>query len=500
MISRIYEEFNVRIILGDIYKHPTVRDLAKYINRQTTPEVRSHHAYEDQQYYDLSHAQKRIWILQQYQEDLSFFNMSATNVLNGTLDLVALEGAFNDLVSRHEILRSRFRIEKGQPFIHFIDEANFKIVYNENFNGQIEEKIAEVTNYDFDLANEDLIRCELIKTGEDKHVVIVVTHHIISDGWSMHLMFEELIEFYNARLERRAHQLNPLATQFKDYVISEKIFLKSEEFEDHRNYWMNQFYRTSSRIDLRNDFDRPAVRSFSGDRIGHTVPIDVHMHVSELARTLKTTEFTVYLSALYLFVHYWTGTKDITLGSDSAGRNRMDLESQLGVYLNTIALRFQIKSSWTFSMMVKNVHSMLTEAISHESYPFDLLVDELGASSDLSRAPIFDIFVLNQSIDVFNSERQMKAMEVENVSAPLASSKFDLSFIFNTSEETPKLIIEYNDQIYLEKTIKSLHDDYMDLLEQVLQTMGTTIKDIRNPELSDSNDEHERFLKSMNDI
>lgn len=431
-----------------------------------------------QENYPLSSSQYRMWVLCQFDGASRAYNMPGVYVLEGELDVDALGDAFLALINRHEILRTSFRDDhRGEirQFVHSAEETRFGLVYKdlrkmENPDDRLGKEIRSDIQYPFQLASAPLWRACLYQVADTNYVLTCVMHHIISDGWSLEILFNELFAFYQALVKGTALSLKPLTIQYKDYAFWQHQQLDGALFQAHKSYWLQQLEGELPVLALPGDHPRPAEKTYHGGRVSTRITAGVSRQLKALCQQQDTSLFMGLLSVVNILLYRYTGQSDIIIGSPTAGRDHIDLEDQIGLFLNTIALRTRFKGEDSFEKLLMQVRRVTLGAYDHQVYPFERLVDDLDIQRDLSRSPLFDVMIILQNAQVRRSDARQHFGNIKISSYELdvhVVSKLDLTFDFTELEEGLQTTIEYNSDIYDQHTALQ----WLRHLEQVIQAV-----------------------------
>ncbi|MES1159433.1 MAG: amino acid adenylation domain-containing protein, partial [Bacteroidota bacterium] len=486
LASQIYKEFDVKPDLNELFARTILEDQASWIGemKKTPFSVISPAAYQAD--YPLSSSQQRLWVLSQFKEGNIAYNMPGVYRLEGQLDVAALEWAFEALIERHEILRTIFK-EDGQgdlrQFIRSPQEIGFKIAFRdlrpeETAEKQLNSLIRSAFIRSFDLATGPLLRAGLYQVAENSWIFTYVMHHIISDGWSMGILIKELLSLYNARIEGIFQPLPPLKIQYKDYAVYQQEQLTGGGMEIHKSYWLRQFEGVLPVLELPADRSRPAIKTYNGAAITRTLPVSLVDGIKECSHEQGATLFMGLMAAINALLYRYTGQKDIIIGCPVAGREHIDLDGQIGFYVNTLALRTRFEEEDSYRQLIVNARSVTLEAYHHQSYPFDELLSGLDLQRDMSRDALFDVMVVLQNMDNDPSRTMpvMKGLTVSTLKEDRqVTSKFDLLFDFAEIEGELRLRIEYNTDIYEKDTIERLASHLRQFLHAVTQNPDLAI-------------------------
>ncbi|OQP54217.1 hypothetical protein A4H97_22225 [Niastella yeongjuensis] len=478
LASQIYKRFQVKLALKDFFDHAVLSGQARLIQQAQKTSFVAIRPAQSAGDYPLSSSQKRLWLLCQHESANTAYNIPGAFLFEGELNQTALEQAFQALLQRHEILRTVFKNnEQGQVRQQIVPagEMAFMVAYHDvsgkaDATELVNALLIENARQPFNLLTGPLLRAALFRLENDKWVFNIVIHHIISDGWSMQLLFTDLLTFYKAACEGLPHTLTPLRIQYKDYAAWQQDQLHSSAFNRHRNWWLQQFTGELPVLNLPADKSRPALQTWHGGAFIKKLDPRATDALKTLAAKQGGTLFMGLLALVKVLLYRYTSQNDIIVGTSIAGRDHADLEDQIGFYVNAMALRTQINGDNDFKQVLSNVSNITRQAYEHQTYPFDELVGELQLQRDMSRNPLFDVMVMLQNYDTgkINLQHQLPGLaaapyrEGENV-----VSKFDLTFSFAEVGEAVHCRIEYNKDIYNHDTVYRLGEHLGQMLEAV---------------------------------
>ena len=484
LISLIQQQLSAKIKLTQIFAHPTIAELAPEISKLASlhpsllppiPRIAI------QESYALSNAQRRLWVLDQMEENQVAYNMPAAFKLKGKLDIQALEQTINLLFQRHESLRTNF--VEGRQLIHHgrnftLEASDFTNASAEAIQAYIEAHAA----YAFDLEKDSLWQLEVLKVSPSEHILLSNMHHIISDGWSIGVLVKEMSALYTAciqEIEQPLSVLPPLPIQYKDYAAWQNELLASEQAIPLRQYWLKQLAPTDGQLpnlELPADFPRPAIKTYKGANQKAVFSAAVLEQLNRLAQSQEATLFMILAALMKVLLHRYTGQKDLIIGTPTAGRSHPDLHGQIGFYVNTLVLRNEIEEEDSFEGFLQKVKTSALEAVEHEFYPFDRLVEELDLPRDMSRSPIFDILVVLQNNE--SSTLQLGDLDIDTEAINTNGNKFDLAFNFEESPNGLALNINYNTHLFKAPRIQRLISHLETLVECALENPGQAIKQL----------------------
>jgi tyrocidine synthetase-3 len=481
LISRVYKQHEVQLSIGEIFNHATLQTQAALLTVDSKGEAYSAiKKVAEQDDYALSHAQRRTWLIEQQIEGVSPFNGVEVYRLVGNLEVAFLIESFKKLIERHESLRTIFILSDGEPRQKIL-QSNEIVVDIETIDiSKTPEKrntlVQELRQSRFDLSKWPLFRIKLLSYGANKYDLIFVDHHIISDEWSMQILVSDLVSYYNGFVEGKEASLTPLPIQYKDYAAWQSSDVGSAEFEAAGNYWKSHLADTP-KIELASDRQRPEIMSHEGSQYHFSFSKEISKGLKELCAEAGCTLFMGLNSLVYTLLYRYTGQSDITLGTPVAGRDHTDLENQIGLYLNTLALRAQFSGEDNFREILAHVKQISIEGFNHQTYPFDLLVEELGANTAKNRSPLFDVVVILQNIDLQLMESlKMKGLEVSSGNEELKISKGDLRFQFVDRKSHIEGNVEYSTDLYDNDRVVRMVTDIKNLLTNILEKPTTKIR------------------------
>ena len=439
-----------------------------------------------------SFAQQRLWFLDQLVPGNPFYNIFSALPLR-LQNFAALERALNEIVRRHEALRTTFSISGGQPTqvvasgltlsVPVIDLRNLPVAERET---EV-QRLAEVESCrPFDLARGPLLRATVLRQNDIESVLLLSMHHIISDGWSVGILFRELTTLYQAFATGRPAGLPELRIQYADFAVWQRDWLKGDLLEQQLVYWQHQLEDVPV-LQLPIDRARPAIKSYRGARITIALPDDLSRHVKELSQAEGVTLFMTLLATFQVLLHRYTGQENIVIGSPIAGRNREEIEGLIGFFVNTLVIRTDLTGDPTFRELLQRVREVTTQAYAHQDLPFEMLVEVIQPTRDLSRNPLFQvIFQLLHAPSL--SPSAAAAAAASAVPPPLivhsGTAKFDLEFSLWESQQGLNGYFEFSTELFDESTITRMADHFRTLLEGVIADPGARIS--RLPLLTES--------------
>lgn len=427
--------------------------------------------------YELSHAQRRLWVLSRLEDGSIAYNIPMRLWLDGPLDRAALEGAFAEMVRRHESLRTVFSVVDGEPRQKVNEEVGFHIRFMEiPDDGQAEKMVMELAREDatrpFDLEKGPLLRATLIQQGPDRHALFFTLHHIVADGWSISIMMRELSHLYESLKKGKNRPLPPLRIHYKDYALWQNGLLERDAAV-HRDYWLEKLSGELPTLNLATDFPRPPIQTFNGRLFPFSLDAGRMEGLLSLARRNNASLFMVLATMVKVLLYRYTDQEEIIIGTPIAGRDHQDLEDQVGFYLNLLALRDRVRADASFEEFLRQSRQTAIDAYDHQIYPFDKLVDELDLPRDLSRPPLFSVMVLLQNVG--DLDLSLPDLQTSIIPQEYAASKFDISFDFKELGSDLGACINYNADLFLESRIKAMAGHFITLADGILRDPSESI-------------------------
>src|SRR5215213_9950657 len=421
----------------------------------------------------LSFSQQRLWFLDQLQPGNAFYNISRNFLLRGPLDVQALERSLNEIVKRHEILRTSFKNVDGHPvqIISPPQQFNLLVVNLEDNSEEDREAksyslITEHANQPFDLGRGPLMRMKLLRLSEQEHVLLVAMHHIISDGWSTGVLFRELSALYTAYAAGEESPLQELPIQYADYAVWQREYLSGEVLNAQVEYWRGRLTGAAPVLELPADRVRPAVQSYQGEVARFEVDPEVSEGLEALSQREGVTLFMTLLAAFKVLLYRYTGQEDIVVGSPIAGRTRAEVENLIGFFVNTLVLRTDLSGGPSFKDLLGRVRETALGAYAHQDVPFEKLVEELQPERDLSRSPLFQVMFILQNAP--REKLALPGLSMGLVNAGSVTAKFDLSVVFYEDQQVLRGAIIYNTDLFEPATIERMVGHFGVLLEAII--------------------------------
>jgi acyl transferase domain-containing protein/acyl carrier protein len=472
LLNLLKKEFEIEVGLEEMLYNSTVGKLAARIdNLLFKGEAEKYQAISpipDAPYYDISHAQKRFWILNQL-DGREAYNVPLAFIIKGELNVDLLQQAFTALISRHESLRTCFVLADGQPKqkVMSVKDTAFNINYQDitgenDVDTLAQQMIFEEAGLPFDLNRAPLLRAMLLKVDNEEYVFCITMHHIVTDARSIAILKSEVLKFYNAFISGVQPSLLPLPVQYRDFVAWQNSQLSGERFEVHRNYWVKRLEGEIGTVDLPVDFNDEAINTSEAGRVGFLINAEQTRQLKRLAERNSTTLFVVTLAMFKVLLFKISGNRDIVVATPVSGRNHGDLENQIGIYLNTLLLRTTINDGETFSSMLKQVKHNTINDFEHQIYPYDLLAQQIHNNQSLFNVGF------TWSIKGETGEVSDTGLVIEDYATGFVKAKTDLWMLVSEGEESISCTLVFKMGLFTADTIGLIRERFQVLLGQIL--------------------------------
>jgi amino acid adenylation domain-containing protein len=420
----------------------------------------------------LSYSQERLWFIDHLEGSLQY-HVTTVLRLTGKLNLTALEFALAQIVNRHEVLRTVYVEEGGQAYqvVKAINNWTLEIVNGNEYQNDpegLKNYIAEEGRKPFNLSKDDMLRAKAIKLKEDEYVVILMMHHIASDAWSTPILVNEVAELYESYIQNRPSALATLPLQFSDYVLWQRKYLQGEVLTEKLSYWKEKLDGVST-LDLPTDYTRPLKISSRGSSVGFVIPPEIASGLRKLSQTHGCTLYMTLLAAFKVLLYRYSGQEDICVGTSIAGRPQKELEGLIGFFVNTLALRDEVRGEMTFQELLGEVRNTMLGAYGHQEVPFDKIVESVVKERDPGRSPLFQVMlVLINTPEVPKlqlGELVLKGEPYEN-----STVKFESTFILNETGQGIRGSVLYSTDLYKRERIERMIGHFTTLLKSIVES------------------------------
>jgi FkbH-like protein len=421
----------------------------------------------------MSFAQQRLWLIYQMDPNSYLYNVPRAVRMKGRLDLPALERSLNKIVQRHEVLRTTFSAASGQPVQKVAADARVVLPLTDLSGLKEDQRDAEVrrlaleeVRHPFDLARGPLLRARVVRLGDQDHVLVLAMHHIVSDGWTGGILFEELGELYQAFLRGQPSPLPELPIQYADYAVWQREWMQGEVLDKELAYWRARLAGAASLLELPTDHPRPDRASYQGKKSTLLLPRVLSDELKSFSQMQGVTLFTTLLSALKILLFRWTGEDDLVIGTVSANRNQMEVEKLIGCFMNFLPLRDRVVPENTALEHLAQVNKTVLEAFAHQDCPFEKLIEALNPQRALNANPLYNVALLMQNFP----EIAFRSHSLEARFLPLETEVafLDLRLVATETGEGIHLECEYCIDLFDATTIEHLLASYQFVLEQLV--------------------------------
>ncbi|WP_414542084.1 amino acid adenylation domain-containing protein [Nostoc sp. CCY0012] len=439
----------------------------------------------------LSLSQERLWLLHQLQPDTPLYNESSLLRLTGVLNTIALKKSINEIIKRHEILRTSFQIVDEQTLQVIAPHLTFTLTIIElptYSEAKVNQIVTEQARQTFDLSQAPLFRGTLIRLSEQEHILLLTKHHIISDGWSWQIFHRELAALYQGFCQNSSATLPELPIQYADFALWQRQYLNEKSHQ--LTYWKQQLKDAPPILSLPTDYPRPAQQSFQGGRATIVIEQAIADALKSFSQQEGVTMFMVLLAAFKTLLYRYTGQTDLLVGTPIANRTHSEIENLLGCFVNTLVLRTDVSGEPSFRELVKRVRDTALTAYTHQNFPFEQLVKELQPERALSHTPLFQVMFVFQ-------DAPMLALQLPNLTlAPLlvdnGTAKFDLTLYVEDTKQGLIGFLEYNSDLFHADTINRMMGHFKTILEGIVADCDRSIS--RLPLLT-STEQHQLLVE-----
>ncbi|NRD47314.1 non-ribosomal peptide synthetase/type I polyketide synthase, partial [Corallococcus exiguus] len=466
VVSRVRQTFEVELPVRALFEAPTVAALAARIDSAARTQGHALRPVPRNGDLPLSFAQQRLWFIDQLQPLSASYHMPTFVRLVGPLDEASLRSALDELVRRHEALRTTFVQHEGQPFQRVSATAQLPLVVVESGALPLEPQLREEASRPFQLDAGPLARAKLWRLGPTEHVLALTLHHIVSDGWSMGVLVREVAALYEAFSQGRPSPLPPLPVQYADYAVWQRQWLQGDVLQAQLEYWKQQLSGASP-LELPTDKPRPPVQSANGAHVPVVLPAETSRQLKAMGLQEGVTPFMLLLGTFQVLLSRYAGQEDITVGSPIAGRQRGELEDLIGFFVNTLVLRARVAPDLSFRALLAQVKETALGAYAHQDVPFERLVEELQPTRDMSRAPLFQVLFSLQGVPG-TEPLQSQALSLHPLEADTATSKFELQLILSDTPEGFRGTLAFNTDLFDASTASRMAAHFGRLVDALL--------------------------------
>ncbi|MBW4677268.1 MAG: amino acid adenylation domain-containing protein [Desmonostoc geniculatum HA4340-LM1] len=486
--NRIEIDLEIEVSIADFFEGMSGRSLATKILAQLTTDALPSLSFIEQDkntsHHPLSFAQQGLWFINQLTPDTPTYNIPIIINFKGCINLTALQDSLNEIIRRHEVLRTSFIVEDGQP-VQIVNETvtvtlSVKDLRSLSENERIPEAerlATEFAQQPFDLSAESLLRSKILQLNNINYQLLVTLHHIIADGWSMGILIKELTALYEAFSTGKVSPLSELPIQYRDFVNWQRKWLDGQRIQPLLNYWKQKLQGELPVLNLPTDRARSPVQTFNGAQAKLVLSQSLTKQLKNLSRHSGVTLFMTLLTAFKTLLYRYSGQTDILVGSPIANRNKAEINSLIGFFVNVLVLRTDLSGDLSFQELLERVKSTALEAYVHQDLPFEKLVEELQPNRDLSYNSLFQVMFVLQNVPEPNLS--LSDVSVSYEESYNGTSKFDLTLFMEDSEQGLVTICEYNTDLFNANTITRMLEHFQTLLENIVRDPEQRISDLQ---------------------
>ncbi|WP_411382455.1 non-ribosomal peptide synthase/polyketide synthase [Pseudomonas sp. MPB26] len=468
VVSRIRQAMGLEVPLKMLFEQPC---LAGFVAALTTQDPAAPKApplvpVGRDQPLPLSYAQERQWFLWQLEPQSAAYHIPSALRLKGQLDLAALQRSFDALLARHESLRTHLRQERDRTVQIVEPQVSLQIARDDVAEGELKARVEAEIAQPFDLQQGPLLRVSLLRLAIDEHVLVLVQHHIVSDGWSMQLMVEELVQLYAAYSQGEVLELPALPIQYADYALWQRTWMEAGEKERQLTYWHDMLGGEQSVLELPFDHPRPAVQSHRGARLAVELAPTLTQDLKALAQQQGVTLFMLLLASFQTLLYRYSGQEEIRVGVPIANRNRSETERLIGFFVNTQVLKADLHGQMSVEQLLQQTRQRALDAQSHQDLPFEQLVEALQPERSLSHNPLFQV-MFNHQTDVGQAQfqHQLPTLSVEGLEWESKTAHFDLDLDIQESTEGIWATLGYAQDLFEASTVQRMARHWQNLLQ-----------------------------------
>ena len=477
IVSRMRQLLAIDLSLDSLFNSPTIAELTLAIerDRQVNPDTNSIAPVSRDLTLPVTSGERSLWLFEKLHPHSCVYNIPLNFKLNGAVESEILEQCLNQIISRHEIFRTSFVEVEGELQRIIAAELTIKLPVVEVAT-EVEANIIakQEASQPFDLDKEPLLRAKLLRLSSDRHRLLITCHHIVFDGWSIQILFDELVKYYDALSNDRATPLAKLEIQYADYANWQQQWLQGDRYTQQLDYWRSQLATATPSIELPTDRARPSVQTYAGDRLDFQLDADLTQALNSLSRQEGVTLYMTLLTAFKALLYRYTGQSDLVVGTPFANRNTADTEQLIGFLVNTLVLRTQVTGELKVRELLNRVRQVTSGAYANSNLPFEQLIQELQPERDLSYSPFFQVmFALQKQLPSTQSAADL-SWEI-GAAGDLGCSMFDLTLDLVETSTGIEGHFEYNSDLFDRDTIVRMASNWQTLLAGIVANPEQTI-------------------------
>lgn len=472
LVARINAELGMNISIRDIFSQENIKNLSEYIKFKEIDEYEEIEELEEKEFYEVSPAQKRMYILKALDEENVAYNIPIALIFKGRLDIKKFEEVIKELIKRHESLRSSFHVNEGgiMQKIHKSDEVAFKLQILKKRDEDNLEDIVQDFIQPFYLEQSPLFRIALVELGPDENMVLIDMHHIVSDALSMKILAKDFLKLYSG------DKLDNLDIQYKEYSLWQNRLSQKQDYKKQEEFWCKLFENSRPVLNLPTDYARPRVKSYKGDNLRFEIGENEVLELKKIARENNSTLFMVLFSVYVIMLSKFSGQEEVVAGIPMAVRRRKEFEEIMGIFANTLPFVARIDGEMNYIDLLQQIRQMTLDMHENQDFQFEDLVEKLNIKRDLSREPLYDVVFTFQNAD--NQEAEVEDFLVEEYESKYKTSKFDLKLIGIEYEKSILFELEYATDLFKQETAEKIRGMYEQILRQIIQSDRILIKHI----------------------
>jgi amino acid adenylation domain-containing protein len=494
VMSQIRQVFQIELPLRCLFEKPTIAGLAKEIETANKAglgiETTKIEPIERTSELPLSFAQQRLWFLAQLEPNNPFYNIPAAVRLQGQLNYKALQQTFDEILRRHEALRTNFQTVEGQAvavisqtkplILPIIDISELPLAQIEV---EIRQQAAQEAQQPFDISSDYLLRVKLLRLDAQEHIVLLTMHHIASDAWSIDVLVQELAKLYPAFCNQQPSlrdatrtPLTELPIQYVDFAAWQRHWLQAQVLETQLSYWLKHLENAPKVLELPIDYPRPAIQTYRGATYSFELSKELSASLNKLSQQQGSTLYMTLLAAFQTLLWRYTGQEDIVVGSPIANRNRAEIEGLIGFFVNTLVLRTNLAGNPSFEELLKQVREVALGAYAHQDLPFELLVEQLQVERSLSHTPLFQVMFVLQNASM--SVLELPGLTLTQLESDSDTAQFDLTLSMTETELGLVGSFEYNTDLFAQSSIQRMVGHLQTLLEAIVANPQQRLSDL----------------------
>ena len=494
VVSKLSEAFTTEIPLRRLFESPTVAELAQLItslsptdSTKLPPTIPS--VSQDRHEFPLSFAQSRLWFLDQLEEQSATYNTAFVTRIAGSLDLQILEKVIQEILNRHSVLRTNFKIVNGSPIqvINPIDANVLNVITVDSAisESELQKLLNAQVRKRFNLAEDRLFQATVWQISDQSYLLGIAIHHIITDGWSIGILRQEISSLYTAFVNGKTSPLADLRIQYSDYAVWQREWLTGETLANQLQYWQQQLADAPPLLNLPTDRSRPAVQTFGGGTVSFVLDIQLTQQLEQLTRKSNTTLFMTLLAGFVTLLSRYSGSEDILVGCPIANRHHRETEQLIGFFVNTLVLRTKIQDNPSFWELLHQIRINTLEAYAYQDAPFEQVVDALQTERSLCHNPVFQVMfdLLYESTALTSATWELADIKLTSITSENVTTKFDLSLELVKTANGIRGTWEYNCDLFEQATIERFSEHLQVLFAGIVQNPQQNIRQL--PLLSD---------------